>query len=129
MPSVAGAVTEIYRYPVKGLSAKKMDRVALMPGECLARSSFCHCSRFDTLRSAVPGMAAENTFHHADARPARRRDALRSRIAPSVLPENALDLSDGNPPKFGDEPVENGADARHSRGFERLPKKKRPRRA
>src|SRR5229473_8249510 len=28
-------VTAIYRYPVKGLSAEKMDRVALMPGECL----------------------------------------------------------------------------------------------
>ena len=29
------AVTAIYRYPVKGLSAEKMDRVALLPGECL----------------------------------------------------------------------------------------------
>jgi uncharacterized protein len=28
-------VTAIYRYPVKGLSAEKMNRVALMPGECL----------------------------------------------------------------------------------------------
>src|SRR5712691_6503375 len=28
-------VTSIYRYPVKGLSAEKMNRVALMPGECL----------------------------------------------------------------------------------------------
>jgi uncharacterized protein len=28
-------VSAIYRYPVKGLSAEKMDRVALMPGECL----------------------------------------------------------------------------------------------
>src|SRR5246127_5669544 len=28
-------VAEIYRYPVKGLSAERMDRVALMPGECL----------------------------------------------------------------------------------------------
>jgi len=32
---MATAVTAIYRYPVKGLSAEKMDRVALMPGECL----------------------------------------------------------------------------------------------
>jgi uncharacterized protein YcbX len=28
-------VTAIYRYPVKGLSAEKMDRVALVAGECL----------------------------------------------------------------------------------------------
>ena len=35
MPNAKGAVTAIYRYPVKGLSAEKMDRVALMPGECL----------------------------------------------------------------------------------------------
>src|SRR5713101_2782839 len=28
-------ISAIYRYPVKGLSAEKMDRVALMPGECL----------------------------------------------------------------------------------------------
>jgi uncharacterized protein YcbX len=31
----AGAVVAIYRYPVKGLSAEKMDRVVLSPGECL----------------------------------------------------------------------------------------------
>src|SRR5207245_9842272 len=29
------AIAAIYRYPVKGLSAEKMDRVTLMPGECL----------------------------------------------------------------------------------------------
>jgi uncharacterized protein YcbX len=28
-------VTAIYRYPVKGLSAEKMNRVALIPGECI----------------------------------------------------------------------------------------------
>ncbi len=28
-------VSAIYRYPVKGLSAEKMERVALVPGECL----------------------------------------------------------------------------------------------
>jgi uncharacterized protein YcbX len=28
-------VAAIYRYPVKDLSADKMDRMALMPGECL----------------------------------------------------------------------------------------------
>jgi uncharacterized protein YcbX len=28
-------VNAIYRYPVKGLSAERMDRVALTPGECL----------------------------------------------------------------------------------------------
>ena len=32
---MAVAVTAIYRYPVKGLSAERMDRVTLMPGECL----------------------------------------------------------------------------------------------
>jgi uncharacterized protein len=35
MPSAGGTVNEIYRYPVKGLSAEKMDRVTLTPGECL----------------------------------------------------------------------------------------------
>src|ERR1700720_3879428 len=32
---MAAAVTAIYRYPVKGLSAERMQRVTLMPGECL----------------------------------------------------------------------------------------------
>ena len=35
MPSLAAAVTDIYRYPVKGLSAQAMERVTLTPGECL----------------------------------------------------------------------------------------------
>lgn len=29
------AITDIYRYPVKGLSAEPLDRVALAPGDCL----------------------------------------------------------------------------------------------
>ncbi len=32
---MAITISAIYRYPVKGLSAEKMDRVALTPGECL----------------------------------------------------------------------------------------------
>src|ERR1700745_4142248 len=35
MPSIAATVAAIYRYPVKGLSAERMDRVLLTPGECL----------------------------------------------------------------------------------------------
>jgi uncharacterized protein YcbX len=35
MPNSAATVTAIYRYPVKGLSAENIDRVALAPGECL----------------------------------------------------------------------------------------------
>lgn len=35
MPNAAGVVAAIYRYPVKGLSAEKMARVTLLPGECL----------------------------------------------------------------------------------------------
>src|SRR6201981_2070526 len=35
MPNMAATVTAIYRYPVKGLSAEKLDRVLLTPGECL----------------------------------------------------------------------------------------------
>jgi uncharacterized protein YcbX len=35
MSSGSGGVVAIYRYPVKGLSAEKMDRVVLTPGECL----------------------------------------------------------------------------------------------
>ena len=32
---MTATVIAIYRYPVKGLSAERMDRVSLMPGECL----------------------------------------------------------------------------------------------
>ena len=32
---MTATVIAIYRYPVKGLSAEEMDRVALLPGECL----------------------------------------------------------------------------------------------
>jgi hypothetical protein len=35
MSNGSGSVVAIYRYPVKGLSAEKMDRVVLTPGECL----------------------------------------------------------------------------------------------
>lgn len=35
MPNEAGSVVAIYRYPIKGLSAEKMDRVVLTAGECL----------------------------------------------------------------------------------------------
>ena len=35
MPDVTGTIAEIYRYPVKGLSAEELDRVVLTPGECL----------------------------------------------------------------------------------------------
>jgi MOSC domain-containing protein len=32
---MTATISAIYRYPVKGLSAEQIDRVALMPGECL----------------------------------------------------------------------------------------------
>src|ERR1700739_721264 len=35
MSNGSGGVVAIYRYPVKGVSAEKMDRVVLTPGECL----------------------------------------------------------------------------------------------
>jgi uncharacterized protein YcbX len=35
MSKASGGVVAIYRYPVKGLSAEKMDRVVLTRGECL----------------------------------------------------------------------------------------------
>jgi uncharacterized protein len=35
MPNGAGTVVAIYRYPVKGLSAEKLEQVVLTPGECL----------------------------------------------------------------------------------------------
>ena len=35
MSNGSGSVAAIYRYPVKGLSAEKMDRVVLAPGKCL----------------------------------------------------------------------------------------------
>jgi hypothetical protein len=41
-------VTAIYRYPIKGLSAEKMERVALEPGACLP-----HDRRFALARSST----------------------------------------------------------------------------
>jgi hypothetical protein len=46
---MAGTVTAIYRYPVKGLSAERMDRVALMPGQCLP-----HDRRFAIALGSTP---------------------------------------------------------------------------
>ena len=72
-------VTAIYRYPVKDLSAEKINRVALIPGECLP-----HDRRFaialGSLRSAVPGMAVKDQFHHADAR--RKAGAVADPLRP-----------------------------------------------
>ena len=49
MPNMAATVTAIYRYPVKGLSAEKLGRVALMPGECLP-----HDRRFAIALGSTP---------------------------------------------------------------------------
>ena len=49
MPNMAATVTAIYRYPVKGLSAKKLGRVALTPGECLP-----HDRRFAIALGSTP---------------------------------------------------------------------------
>jgi hypothetical protein len=46
---MAATVSAIYRYPVKGLSAERMDRVALMPGECLP-----HDRRFAIALGSTP---------------------------------------------------------------------------
>ena len=46
---MATTVTVICRYPVKGLSAEKMARVALMPGECLP-----HDRRFAIALGSTP---------------------------------------------------------------------------
>jgi uncharacterized protein len=35
MPNEAGNIVAIYRYPIKGLSAERLDGVVLTPGECL----------------------------------------------------------------------------------------------
>ena len=32
---MTATISAIYRYPVKGLRAERMERVALTPGECL----------------------------------------------------------------------------------------------
>ena len=49
MPNMAATFTAIYRYPVKGLSAEKLDRVALAPGECLP-----HDRRFAIALGSTP---------------------------------------------------------------------------
>jgi uncharacterized protein YcbX len=46
---MAATVAAIYRYPVKGLSAERMDRVALIPGECLP-----HDRRFAIALGSTP---------------------------------------------------------------------------
>jgi hypothetical protein len=67
MPNGAGAVVAIYRYPIKGLSAEKMEREILTPGVSAKRSAIRNCTRFNPIRSGPPGVAAEDTFCHADA--------------------------------------------------------------
>src|SRR6516165_411721 len=49
MPNMAATVTAIYRYPVKGLSAEKLERVSLTPGECLP-----HDRRFAIALGSTP---------------------------------------------------------------------------
>ena len=46
---MTAAVRAIYRYPLKGLSAEKMDRVTLRPGECLP-----HDRRFAIALASTP---------------------------------------------------------------------------
>jgi uncharacterized protein len=46
---MTATVTAIYRYPVKGLSPEKLDRVALLPGECLP-----HDRRFAIALASAP---------------------------------------------------------------------------
>src|SRR5438270_5671245 len=46
---MAATVAAIYRYPVKGLSAERLDRVTLMPGECLP-----HDRRFAIALGSTP---------------------------------------------------------------------------
>jgi uncharacterized protein YcbX len=46
---MAATVSAIYRYPVKGLSPEKLDRVALLPGECLP-----HDRRFAIALASAP---------------------------------------------------------------------------
>ena len=46
---MATTIAAIYRYPVKGLSAERLARVALAPGECLPH---------DTLRKFPAARAA-----------------------------------------------------------------------
>ena len=63
MPNIANAVAAIYRYPVKGLSAEKMHRVALTPRRMpAARSAFCDCARLDPLRSGAPLWLSKSYF-------------------------------------------------------------------
>src|SRR5215469_13933305 len=45
---MTAVITAIYRYPVKGLSAEKMDRVTLFPGMCLP-----HDRRFAIARAST----------------------------------------------------------------------------
>jgi hypothetical protein len=47
--NMATTVTAIYRYPVKGLSAEKLNRVSLTPGECLP-----HDRRFAIALGSTP---------------------------------------------------------------------------
>jgi uncharacterized protein YcbX len=49
MQNMAATVTAIYRYPVKGLSAEKLERVSLTPGECLP-----HDRRFAIALGSTP---------------------------------------------------------------------------
>ena len=65
---MTATVIAIYRYPVKGLSAEEMDRVALVPGECLPHDRrfavALGSTRFDPQH---PEWLPKNPFRHADA--------------------------------------------------------------
>jgi uncharacterized protein len=66
---MAATVTAIYRYPVKGLSAEKLDRVSLTPGECLPHDRRFAIALGSTLFDPKhPEWLSKTHFHHADAR-------------------------------------------------------------
>jgi len=73
-------VTAIYRYPVKGLSAEKMNRVALIPGECLP-----HDRRF-----AIETVAARQG--QTPPGPERHRTSLRCMAARAVCVSSQISL-------------------------------------
>src|ERR1700730_117232 len=60
-----------------------------------ARSAFCHCARFDPLRSGAPGVAAQDTFHHVDARrkAGAVADPVRRQVSRSIAVEQDCSLT------------------------------------
>lgn len=65
---MAVIIAQVYRYPVKGLSAEPLDRVTLAIGRCLPQDRRYAIALGSTHFDQAATMVSKNQLHHADAR-------------------------------------------------------------